>query len=748
MSFLEQVSPARRNVIGGILLLGVTVCLSLSLVSYDAADFPFKGDVSEKPANVLGVVGAVVAHYSFLIAGYAPLALCAVLCMWSVRMLLQKEFGRIWMRVAGVFLLIFTLSCLLDIARFSPETPRPGLGGVLGSYLADKLVPWFDMTGAVVMSGTLLIIALLLSTDLLLVAAGVLLTRAMVWTGKMAFSGCRQAAVALLPGWFPEEAEEPRARGVRHAPERRRRVASEPRIVMDRGKGAVRESEAPASDLGLAQDVPLAFTTRYKKPPLDILAKPTVTDTHGVGEDLRKVSALLEETLETFGVEAEVVQVTRGPTVTRYELEPAPGIKVNKFMALADDIALALKAHRVRVEAPIPGKGRVGIEVPNDEREEVLLRDILTSPAFRKSKSKLTIALGKDVAGEPVVVDITSLPHLLIAGATGSGKTICVKSIIATMLFNTTPDEVQLLLIDPKMVELSVFSGIPHLIVPVVTDAKKAAMALEWLIREMESRYRLFAGLRYRNIDVYNEKVASGEVRARFSEMSWEPGPDGEGPPEPQRLPYIVVFIDELADLMALTRAEVENSIARLSQLARAVGIHLVLATQRPSVDVLTGVIKNNFPGRISFQVSSKVDSRTILDMMGAERLTGKGDMLYFPAGAAKPMRIQGAYVADSELTHLVAHLKRQGPPRYRKEIVERPAEQDFAGNGIRPEKDELYDEAVRIVCETGQASISMLQRRMKVGYARAARIIDQMELEGIIGPPQGSQAREILINL
>jgi S-DNA-T family DNA segregation ATPase FtsK/SpoIIIE len=484
------------------------------------------------------------------------------------------------------------------------------------------------------------------------------------------------------------------------------------------------------------------YPRRYSKPPLDLFDPAPVKERPELGDQLRKTSMLLEETLQTFGIEARVTDVVRGPTITRFELEPAPGIKVSRFLALGDDIALALKAYRVRVEAPIPGKGRVGIEIPNAEREPVVVRELLESRVFRKNKGALPLVLGKDITGDVSVADLATMPHLLVAGATGAGKTVCVKSVLASLLCTKTPEELQMLLIDPKMVELSIFNDIPHLITPVVTDPKKAAASLQWLINEMQERYRLFHDLRVRNIEVYNESVDNGEI-----EMA---DPDDNDAPSLnviRKLPYIVCIIDELADLMIQVRAEVEDAIARLAQLARAVGIHLIIATQRPSVDVLTGVIKANFPARISFQVSSRVDSRCILDEIGAERLIGRGDMLYLPAGHSKPTRIQGAFVSDEEMNALVAYLKTQAPPQYRDE-VEKFGKSKDAINDIGDEDDELFDEAVRVVLETGQASISMVQRRLRVGYTRAARLIDMMELRGIVGPHSGSKAREILVSM
>lgn len=483
------------------------------------------------------------------------------------------------------------------------------------------------------------------------------------------------------------------------------------------------------------------YPEHYTKPPLSLLDEPVPFEIPNYNAQLQERAEILIKTLERFGVKARVTGITHGPTITRYELEPEPGIKVTRFLSHADDITLALKADRVRVEAPIPGRGKVGIEVPNPVREQVLLRELLESPALMKHRGRLRLPLGKDITGEVKVVDLTQMPHLLIAGATGSGKTVFVKALLASLLFQYSPDELRLVLIDPKMVEFSIFNDIPHLLEPVVTDAKKAGEALDILVKEMERRYTLFANTNTRNLEIYNQNVENGQL---------EIYEDGErdlfSTPIKlvRKLPHIVCIIDELADLMMLQRNAVESAIARLSQLARAVGIHLIVATQRPSVDVITGVIKANFPARISFQVSSKVDSRCILDSIGAEKLIGHGDMLYHNAGLPKPMRIQGAFVSDEEIESLVNYLKSQAPPQYLNCIGfdnQRKKENDFALD----EDDPLFEEAVRIVRETKQASVSLLQRRLRIGYARAGHLIDLMELRGFVGPHRGSKPREIL---
>ncbi|MCL6611950.1 MAG: DNA translocase FtsK [Peptococcaceae bacterium] len=463
----------------------------------------------------------------------------------------------------------------------------------------------------------------------------------------------------------------------------------------------------------------------YKLPPLSLISRPAAkSKSTRNGKDITENIRILEETLENFGVKAKVTHVSRGPAITRYEIYPPPGVKVSRIVGLADDIALSMASPDVRIEAPVPGKAAVGIEVPNVEITMVHLRELLESEEFRSAASKLTVSLGKDIAGQAIVADLARMPHLLIAGATGSGKSVCLNTMIASILFKATPDQVKFLIIDPKMVELTTYNGIPHLISPVVTDPKKAATALRWAVKEMEYRYELFAAAGVRDIARYNNA----------------PGRKDTG----QTLPYIVVIIDELADLMMVAPADVEDSICRLAQMARAAGMHLVIATQRPSVDVITGLIKANIPSRISFAVSSQVDSRTILDMGGAEKLLGKGDMLFFPVGAPKPIRVQGAYLSDREVESLVLFWKKQAEPVY---------DQSVAGElqRVGPEdnmEDELLPRAVEIFIETGHASISLLQRRLHIGYARAARLVDIMERRGIVGGYEGSKPRPVLMTL
>ena len=466
----------------------------------------------------------------------------------------------------------------------------------------------------------------------------------------------------------------------------------------------------------------------YKLPPLSLLNGSGKKAVGGKAE-IREKAAVLEKTLEEFGVKARVTNYSQGPAVTRFELELAPGVKVNKILNLTDDLSLKLATTGLRIEAPIPGKAAVGIEVPNKSVASVSLKDVLDTEEFKTNKSKLRVGFGKDIAGNPVVSDLAGMPHLLVAGATGSGKSVCINTIICSILFTATPEEVKFIMVDPKMVELTNYNDIPHLLTPVVNDPKQAAAALRWAVREMESRYSLLAAGAVRDLHRYNELA---EIHGQT------------------KLPQIVVIIDELADLMMTSPVEVQDAICRLAQKARAAGIHLILATQRPSVDVITGLIKANIPSRISFAVSSQIDSRTILDMGGAEKLLGKGDMLYAPAGMAKPLRVQGAFISDDEVVKLLDFIKNQhqDEPEYVEGITADTGESSGGDSSKNhEEKDELWDDALRIIMETGQASTSMLQRRFRIGFSRAGRLIDQMEVLGIIGPPQGSKPRELMMS-
>ena len=470
----------------------------------------------------------------------------------------------------------------------------------------------------------------------------------------------------------------------------------------------------------------------YEYPPIELLSKPEKKKIKGGAKALTDTATKLQKTLYSFGVSAKVENVSVGPAITRYELKPAEGVRVSKIANLADDIALNLAAETIRIEAPIPGKQAVGIEIPNKEKENVHIREVLESEEFQNNTSKLTVALGKDVAGNIKLADIAKMPHVLIAGATGSGKSVCINTVVTSIIYNAKPSEVKLVMIDPKVVELSVYNGIPHLLIPVVTDPKKAAGALAWAVQEMDNRYNLFALRGVRDIKGYNKAI----------EKSGEQG----------KLPQIVIIVDELADLMMVAAKEVEESICRLAQKARAAGMHLVIATQRPSVDVITGLIKANIPSRIAFAVSSQVDSRTILDTIGAEKLLGKGDMLFFPTGYPKPVRVQGAFISDEEVEKVVDFVKQNGIANYNEDILETIENSNKTEKELEQEQaedddtDPFLSDAIEAVVDNGQASTSFIQRKFKVGYARAGRIIDQMEARGIISGYKGSKPREVLI--
>lgn len=485
-------------------------------------------------------------------------------------------------------------------------------------------------------------------------------------------------------------------------------------IEVEKSSVAVETSEEGSSAVPKA-----AGEKTYRLPPVSML-KPGPQHIVGLSDEVRENARILQETLQSFNIDAKILNASQGPSITRYELEPAAGVKVSKIVHLADDIALKLAATDIRIEAPIPGKAAVGIEVPNKKLTGVNLRDVIDTDTFRKAAGGVPVCLGKDIAGNPIVADLTKMPHLLVAGSTGSGKSVCINTFIASILFKQRPEDVKLILIDPKVVELSNYNGIPHLLTPVVTDPKKAASVLRWAVREMDDRYKRFAITHTRDISRYNELH-----------------------PE-DTMPFIVIIIDELADLMMMASDDVEKSIIRLGQKARACGMHLVLATQRPSVDVLTGLIKANVPSRIAFAVSSQVDSRTILDMAGAEKLIGKGDMLFYPLGASKPLRVQGAFISDSEIDEMVEFIKAQGGPNYDEAVQKTQSENPE--DSVDFFEDDLMRQAIDMVLETGQASTSMLQRRFRVGYTRAARMIDMMEAMHIVGPNNGSKPREILM--
>ncbi len=594
-------------------------------------------------------------------------------------------------------------------------------GGYLGDMLYSVLLEYIGGPGAVLSFSLLFLVALMISVEF----------SPYLWTCT-AVDGLKTLG-EMLSEWMSGKLAEIRTvRGEKPADE-----PAQPSIALPASVDSEQDREMiisvpavsePVSLTGEEDDefhpVPVS-ASEYRLPGFNLLEKSPVGDFLADREHYMAVSRKLEAKLKDFGVAGKVSGISPGPVITTYEFEPAPGVKINKIVSLADDLALGLKAESVRIVGSIPGKAALGIEIPNPVRQIVYIRDILASDEFQNASPKLTLGLGSDVIGNAVMANLAKMPHLLIAGATGAGKSVAVNSIICSILLKATPEDVRMLMVDPKRIELSCYEDIPHLLHPVVVDPKLASRALQWAVREMERRYQIMEEKRVKNIASYNEACADG---------------DGE------RLPLIVIIIDELADLMMVSSREVEDAVARLAQMARAAGMHLILATQRPSVDVLTGLIKANFPTRMSFKVSSKIDSRTILDTSGAEHLLGAGDMLFLPPGSNRLQRIHGAYISEREIEQIVTFIKDQRSVVYDESVVrmaEAAAEEE---NGTEDDFDERYDEAMSIVCETGQASISMLQRRLRVGYNRAARMIETMEREGVVGPADGSRPREVLV--
>lgn len=745
-----------KNEILGFLVLCLAAVIFFSVATYNPFDTPVHTSAPNVPPNnAIGIVGAYIAEGLYFTFGAASCLIPIVLVIWAWNVFWGRLGKDLYLKLLGLALMLISASGLAHMLGFSAFADHMPAGGIMGIYVSDIFSNLFGTIGARLLAGTFFLISVLLTTDFLFFSFAVV-------AGAVCFSGATKMGRFLydavrgkneLPGGVslslkkrpPKVAngkpkEQPEASSDQATSREAIKINGPKRIkAAEKLKRKKKRQSKPVEPPAVRKPA-RSRNGDFELPSATILDLPKPTNDKVRRQALEDMSELLESTLATFGIEAQVVEISRGPAVTRFELKLAPGIKVNKILALSDDLALALEAYRVRIEAPIPGKAAVGIEVPNKVREDVCLREVVDSEQFHSIASKLAIAIGKTITGDPLIADLSSMPHLLIAGATGSGKTVCVNSMIASILFNSTPEEVRFMMIDPKVVELSPYNGIPHLLWPVITDPKEAGKYLHWLVNEMEDRYKILARAGARNIESYNQKVADGNLPTPVPQDLFEAS-------QPfKQLPYIVTVIDELADLMMVASIEVEDAIMRLAQLARAVGIHLVLATQRPSVDVITGVIKANFPARISFQVSSRVDSRTVIDMNGAEKLIGKGDLLYLPAGLSKPIRAQGVYITDQEIGRLVEFLTAQREAEYLDperealdEIVTRPKESGHAD-------DPLYDEAVRLVLNSQQASISMLQRRMRVGYARAARLIDMMELDGIVGPSQGSQVRDILV--
>jgi DNA segregation ATPase FtsK/SpoIIIE, S-DNA-T family len=711
--------------VAALLLLGLALYILLALTSYSLADPQGLWKVWSASAisNWGGKAGAVLAWAGLGLLGLGAFLVPLMLMGLAWQSHRQGLEYLSWPQVISALAVLAAGAGLLSLSKpyISWGQGLIHTGGRLGDLLAAGLTGLLNGPGAALLLALLLVLGIMGATRLSLVGL-------MSLVGSLARSAWgsrrrRPAPEALDLGLPPEKAKE------------RRPLIAKSGVTIEEyiPPPPPPEPAAPADPAPRPRRASAA-KGKFTLPPLDLLDSPKPWD-HQIQEGQMVAQAeKLEGTLRHFGVEAKVTAIIPGPVVSRFELEPAPGVKISKVTGLSDDLALALKALSIRIVAPVPGKAVIGIEIPNPKRQVVALQEILADGTYQKSASRLTLALGKDIMGTPVVTDLGRMPHLLMAGATGSGKSVGLNAMILSILFKATPEEVRFLLIDPKRIELSTYQGIPHLLHPVVVNPKEATTALHWTVAEMEKRYALLSELGVRNIEGYNQKAKT---------LKTEQAEEGEIP-LPRFLPYIVVVIDELADLMLVSSRDTEEYLIRLAQKARASGIHLLVATQRPSVDVITGLIKANFPTRISYHVSSKADSRVILDSVGSERLLGKGDLLFIPPGTSRLTRIHGAYVSEDEVIRVVDFLKEQAAPEYETgllEMQEREQEEEDSGD-----RDEKWDEALALVAETRNASISMLQRRLRIGYNRAARIIETMEREGLVGPSDGLKSREVYI--
>ncbi|CUS35715.1 DNA translocase FtsK [Candidatus Nitrospira nitrificans] len=777
-------SHIQREVIG-VILIALSLLMLLSLLSFvpgEAEVLATGAPDADPPRNLIGSFGALLAGAFFFGIGGAAYLFPLLLGRLGFRCFSQVPVSLTLRTAAGSLAAVFFLSAFLHLETTGVPTLTSGMisrgmgGGVVGQAIAEGLRAVFAGTGAHILVITGFLVSLLLTAPLSLAEA--------VRRMPACWAALREGVSAVMPERSIEIEKESdhrrsRARSSKPAPVTRGEESAidgieeveltptSPGPIIQPFPVAIPTWDAQAAEPELV--VPTTASENYQLPdPEILLSDPSGPMDRMSDEELKAQSEILSRALMSFGIEGIVTEVRPGPVVTMYEFEPGPGTKVARIVNLADDLALALKATSLRIVAPLPGKSVVGIEVPNRSRETVSLKEVVMSEAFRRARSRLTLALGKDIFGAPMTADLKTMPHLLVAGATGAGKSVSLNTMLLSILFSAKPSEVKLLLIDPKMLEFQSYEGIPHLLRPVITDPKSAARGLGWVVAEMERRYKLLAEAGVRNIEAYNRKVAglhevfaeksasdveqteppmkflSDEERLSAGETSIAEGERGcmqPKPTPPEPLPFIVVMIDELADLMMVAPKDVEDKIARLAQMARASGIHLVLATQRPSVDVLTGLIKANFPARIAFQVSSKTDSRTILDANGAEALLGRGDMLYLASGTGRLARLHGSFVSDDDVRSVVEFVKEQALPIYNQELqslkLEEAAEEEA--------KDEVYEQAKELVLSTGQASASLIQRRLRVGYPRAARMIEQMESEGIVGAAGRDGRREVL---
>lgn len=725
------------------ILIASALFIFLSFLSHSSNDPPFADYPINNPVhNFCGIAGAQIAGYALAGLGRTSYLIVVLVAWLGVAYLLKENIEHLWVKMIGSVLLLFSLASLLTLGcyAFKKSLLSANVGGIFGIVVVSRLYEYFNLTGTIIILASGVVISFMLLLNVTPVSPFVKVSKAKEEKpvpahdseNKDANVRYRANVTALnnstistniyrdtIPADVTGEVE------------------NEQPVSIDVLK-KIQEQYPEDEEQSIYIDTIKQKKHDYDLPPIDLLEKPVVDQHSDDWDQITQRAHVLKNTLVQFNVNAEVVEIERGPVIAMYELELAPGTKVGKVVNLSDDLAIALKAPSVRVVAPLPGKSSIGLEVPNTKRKMVMLRELLETSDDIRKKMAIPLLIGKDAAGNPLISDLASMPHLLIAGTTGSGKSVCLNSIILSILFLRHPTDVQLLLVDPKMVEFSLFRKIPHLISPVVTDMKKAAAVLEWAVNKMEERYALLASVGVKHINAYN-RLGTSEIRKRLN-------PEGDVNLDDVQfhLPHIVVVVDELADLMMVASKEVEASVIRLSQKSRAVGIHLILATQRPSVDVITGLIKSNLSSRISFYVASKVDSRTILDQNGAEKLLGSGDMLFLPPGTSKLVRAQGSYVSDEEVKNVVEYLRKSAAPKFNSEL------KSWKGTSERENiaKDNLYNEAVRIVLETQRGSVSLLQRRLEIGYSRAAKLIDLMAEDGIVGEYKGSQAREVFLTL
>jgi S-DNA-T family DNA segregation ATPase FtsK/SpoIIIE len=737
----------------GVALFAVALIWLIALATYEPTDpvWFFSAGAGAQPVNFAGRVGAFLAELSFQLLGYASYVIPAAMVILGWHQFWCRRLDAQYTKLVGLGLLFGCLSSLLSLAFGSVDVAGKPFraGGYLGEWLASWMAEYLNRTGSIIVILTLLFLSVVLATQFSL---------GRMFSSASAVSRSRSSRMfGALRTWLDERR---RARQRKALLAKQAKKAGKPLPILAAAKmpaepAPARPSALDADERAAEERRPPVMAKRPKTienpplplpdpeprqprrngaftiPPLSLLDAPKAE--RKIDErELMEGARLLEEKCREFAVEGAVAQIHPGPVVTTFEFKPDAGVKYGKITGLADDLCLAMQAESVLIDR-IPGKSTVGIQIPNHTREQISLRELLQSEIYQRSSSKLTLALGKTIHGEPYMTDLATMPHLLIAGSTGTGKSVAINSMLSSILFRATPDEVRLIMIDPKRVELGMYEDIPHLMTPVVVDPKQAVNALRWAVKEMEERYKKLAKAGVRNIEQFNRNAANQANDKSVAESEELLLP----------LPYIVVVIDELADLMMVARGDVEESIARLAQMARAVGVHLLLATQRPSVDVITGLIKANLPSRISFRVQSKTDSRTILDGNGAEQLLGRGDMLFMPPGSSRALRLHGPYISEQESARLASFLRKQGKPIYNTSITA----EDKKLDGIAMEKDDLYDEASRIVVTSGQASISYLQRRLRIGFSRAARLVDMMEMDGLVSPGAGGKPREVLVD-